>query len=322
MSMTSKSRAAAKVVFGLAAALHLAAMPFSYATRAGAAATIALPAPYVSRALDAVLLPIDENVRKLFKLDPKDMGVLVLAVEPEGVAASKGIVAGDVISQIKGKKIVNPIDVDTVVYYWITLGAFDFLVDYYHDGIIANATSYISRDLYDSVIDITTVSTWESWSVETSFSYSEFYSEYSEVMTSSYESAETTIESIATSDEFTSEINAESTDATEDTDGDGIPDATDPDDDNDGIPDADDKDDNNDGIIDTAEVTDTDGDGVADAFDTDDDNDGVPDAEDTDDNGDGVDDPADEGTDSDGDGINDADDADDNNDGADDGGDE
>lgn len=96
-----------------------------------------------------------------------------------------------------------------------------------------------------------------------------------------------------------------------DTDGDGIPDITDPDDDNDGVNDDEDA-----FPLDPTEWIDTDGDGIGNNADTDDDNDGVPDANDAfpldstesvDTDGDGVGDNAD--TDDDNDGVPDVDDA-------------
>jgi len=60
-----------------------------------------------------------------------------------------------------------------------------------------------------------------------------------------------------------------------DTDGDGIPDATDPDDDNDGVPDSEDA-----FPLDPNESVDSDGDGIGNNADPDDDNDGVLDAAD------------------------------------------
>ncbi len=62
-----------------------------------------------------------------------------------------------------------------------------------------------------------------------------------------------------------------------DTDGDGIPDRTDPDDDNDGVPDTDDR-----FPLDATESADHDGDGIGDVADRDDDNDGVDDIDDAD----------------------------------------
>ncbi|MBU1151570.1 PKD domain-containing protein [Patescibacteria group bacterium] len=88
-----------------------------------------------------------------------------------------------------------------------------------------------------------------------------------------------------------------------DTDGDGIPNASDPDDDNDGI-----SDDNDDFPLDPGEQHDTDGDGQGDNADPDDDNDGIPDEHD--------DLPYDpnESTDTDGDGQGNIEDTDDDND--------
>jgi len=92
-----------------------------------------------------------------------------------------------------------------------------------------------------------------------------------------------------------------------DTDGDGMPNATDLDDDNDGVPDTSDV-----FPLDANESVDTDGDGIGDNADTDDDGDGVADADDAF--------PLDgsESVDTDGDGTGDNADTDDDNDGVDD----
>lgn len=126
-----------------------------------------------------------------------------------------------------------------------------------------------------------------------------------------------------------------------DTDGDGIPDNTDPDIDGDGLPNGSDPDADGDGNPDGGGggSTDTDGDGIPDDTDPDDDNDGCPDGQtcppdpdpkpdadgdgipddtDTDDDNNGcldVNEPCTPGQDSDGDGIPDSTDTDDDNDG-------
>jgi len=121
-----------------------------------------------------------------------------------------------------------------------------------------------------------------------------------------------------------------------DLDGDGQPDATDPDEDGDEIADPSDSDANDNGIIDTQDpALDSDGDGITNDADGDDDGDGIPDGSDVeptdndsdgdgipnmfddDDDNDGIPDYADadpEDTDSDGDGIDNEDDPDDDND--------
>lgn len=295
---------------GVAVAALLAAAPISFAGSAYALkGDVKLPAPYLSRALDAVLLPIDATVRKVFRLGAKEEGVLVLSVEPGGVADKKGLEPGDVISNIKGHKVRNPIDVDTVVYYWLTHDGFDFLIDYYRAGTYYNLLTDITLDLFNAAFDMGSIASWQAWSTETSFTYSEFYSEYSETIVSSYESSETIIQETASSEDFAAQLTNEA----KDTDRDGTLDGADTDDDNDGIEDTADADDDGDGV---EEPADADDDGIPDGEDMDADNDGVDDADDTDDDNDGVDD-SDE-PDSDGDGISDDLDADDDGDGIDD----
>jgi len=276
----------AKVLVLSAAALHLAAAPISYSTPSYAlAGDVTLPAPYISRALDAVLLPIDDTVRSVFALAATDTGVLVIATEPGGVADSQGVLPGDVISKVRGHAIVSPIDLDEVVYYWILQNDFDFGFDYYRDGVLAATLFTITLELYESTFDMASVASWSSWTTETSFSYAEFYEEYSSELTESYESSESLIEETVSSEEYSAELTSEAADDAVDTDGDGISDGEDTDDDGDGIEDADDNDTDNDGI-DDSEDTDDDGDGIDDADDTDDDGDGIDDADDSDDGGD------------------------------------
>jgi hypothetical protein len=179
------------------AALTLAAAP--------AFADVSLPAPYISHALDAVLLPIDGNVRDVFALAASDSGVLVLATAPGGIADANGVLPGDVLSVIGGRKIAKPLDVDTIVYYWIETGTTDFTWGVLRAGETVEVYTVISEESYWETIDVTTVETWSSYE-ETSFSYEEYYSEYSEEITESYESSETLIEETVTSEEFTSEV--------------------------------------------------------------------------------------------------------------------
>ena len=163
-----------------------------------------LPAPYISRALDAVLIPINADVIDMFALYPEDTGVLVLAVQDGGIAAANGIEPGDVISFVSGHPISEPIDLDTLVYYWISTGVYDYYFDGYRGETVISYDTVISYESYMEVIEVSSVESWSSYSSE-SFSYSEFYSEYSSEMSESYETSETTIEETASSEEFASE---------------------------------------------------------------------------------------------------------------------
>ncbi len=189
-------------------AISTAAASLALGTAPAIADTV-LPAPYVSRALDAVLLPIDADVRSVFELANNDTGLLVLATQPAGVAEAYGIVPGDVIHLIGGQQVTRPMELDEIVYYWILEGVFDFDLGVYRDGGYVEVVITISVDSYWEVIDVTTVETWSSLEVETSFSYEEYTAEYSEEIVESYEYTETTIEETVTSEEFTTEMSVE-----------------------------------------------------------------------------------------------------------------
>ena len=198
-----------------------------------ALANMTLPSPYISRALDAVLLPIDNAVIEGFALHPDDTGALVLAVQPGGIAEAYGILPGDVVSFVGGVPISSPIDLDTIVYFWISQGTFDFVFDGYRGADPFNVVSVITYDSYYEVIEVSSVESWSSYSTE-SFSYSEYYAEYSSEMTETYELSESMIEETASSEEFMAEIEtvqeesmteeSMTEDAMADEDGDGVAD--------------------------------------------------------------------------------------------------
>lgn len=170
-----------------------------------------LPAPYVSRALDAVLLPIDDNVRQVFGITGVASGVLVIATQPRGAADSAGILPGDVIEFVSGRRIYTPIELDEIAYYSIGkgLGMLDYSL--WRAGSITVTTTEITSEYWYESISISEVSSWESYSYE-SFSYSEFYSEYSSEMEASYTSSESEIEQTVSSEEFEQQMAEESTD--------------------------------------------------------------------------------------------------------------
>jgi hypothetical protein len=185
-----------------------AALP-ALALAVPASADIALPPPYLSRALDAVLLPIDTDVRAAIDLSADDSGVLVLATQPGGTADDAGIVPGDVLYMLGGRKVATPIEVDEIVWYWIAEGIYDLDFGLWRGGDEVAIVTTISEESYYEVIEITSVESWESWSSE-SFSYEEYYAEYSEELTESYEESETLIEESVSSEEFSEEMYEES----------------------------------------------------------------------------------------------------------------
>ena len=75
-------RSVSKPMRGIAVAARLAASAILFTNHAFAlTGDVKLPSPYVSRALDAVLLPINPQVRKAFKLNPKNRRYVELIQE-------------------------------------------------------------------------------------------------------------------------------------------------------------------------------------------------------------------------------------------------
>lgn len=195
-----------------------------------------LPQPYVSRALDAVLIPLDADVRAAFALGAQDEGVLVLAVQPKGVADVAGVKAGDIIRRVEARPVAEPIEVDEIFYYWLSQGRSGFALSLLAGGQTVTVFD-MTMQLFEEAIDVTTIASWESYA-SASFSYAEYTMEYSREISASYASSESLIEETAASAEFIDEQNAAETDPNVmDTDNDGTPDAMDGDDDGDGVAD-------------------------------------------------------------------------------------
>lgn len=185
-----------------------------------------LPAPYISRAIEAVVIPINGAVRKSFKLSKKDRGVLVVSVAPTGIAAKNGIKAGDILQSVQGYQIKKPADLDSVVYYWTGKDKSDFSFNVGSGGTYTLHKWPITRADYIEVIDISAVSSWSSWSSASySFSYSEYYAEYSAEMSASYESSEASVEQEASSESFSEEASSDAADANNDGTPDGMDEA-------------------------------------------------------------------------------------------------
>jgi hypothetical protein len=164
-----------------------------------------LPKPYVSRALDAVLLPVDPAVISAFGLGPQESGALVLATEPGGTADMAGFLPGDVIANVRGTRVKNPVQLDSVVWYWIQSGVDDFGWEILRGGEDAFYEWVITEEEFWTEIDIASAAGWTSWEYE-SWSYSAYHEEYSEVMIEDYSFSESWIEEMVSSEEFVSEV--------------------------------------------------------------------------------------------------------------------
>ena len=233
-----------------------------------------LPKPYISRALHAVVLPIDASVRQAFNLNPKDSdhGVVIVSVEPKGFAAKQGLVPGDVIGRVHGKKFKTPIELDEIITYHVKHKHPHTLISYHRAGQVYNIQPDLTLDLLNLAIDVATVGSWSSWTTGYSFSYSEWYSSYPTTYWSeSYTSSAAIIYEADHSQAFYDEY------IENDHDHDGIIDCED----TDYVDNADD-DIDDDGVLDNAD-DDIDGDGIDNAHDSDDDGSGYNDDDPADD---------------------------------------
>jgi len=154
---------------------------------APAMAQTLLPPPYLSYALDALLLPIDDTVRATFGLAPEDVGVFVLATAPGGLAESAGLLPGDVLDYVQGEEILSPEDLDAIIWTWLQQGITDYTFDGRRAGAALATETVITIEYWEETVEITEISSWSSYSSE-SFSYEEYSAEYSEEISASYES--------------------------------------------------------------------------------------------------------------------------------------
>lgn len=175
-----------------------------FAASTGVQASPNLPAPYVSRALDAVLVELTDDVAAGLGLPAGLHGALVLAVQPGGAADANKIDPGDVITEVYGTPISKPIMVDEVVGYWLKRGKTNIGISWVSGGKTVRQPAPITEAQFTEAVDLASVSSWESYSYE-SFSYSEYSSQYSEEMSSSYESATHEIEQAEASEEYAQE---------------------------------------------------------------------------------------------------------------------
>ena len=231
-----KTLKAVGAAFAIALPLQIGAAAVVFPTELSAKAQkpAALPEPYLSKALGAVLIPVNAEVRKMFKLKKKKEGVLILAVQPGGLAAQKGLKVGDVIDNVKkgnatsstgkktkskagktgkGKKIRKPAELDAAILYWLDNGCDGFYFVGSSDGVYFNRYSVITYDMYYYPYDLATIYDWDNTWYGADYAYSEYSYNYSEYMTTyssqiseTYTYSETYMSEVMTSSEFTSDM--------------------------------------------------------------------------------------------------------------------
>jgi hypothetical protein len=126
------------------------------------AAKYDLPKPYVSRALDAVLIPINHASRHRYQIPPKLRGVYVLAVAPHGIAAREGIRPGDVLATVRHQPISTPADVDRLVWAALAVSVTDFLFGVNRGPHAVDVNTNITVNNFNTNISIDNISQWTS----------------------------------------------------------------------------------------------------------------------------------------------------------------
>ncbi|MER8533646.1 PDZ domain-containing protein [Mesorhizobium sp. M0633] len=142
-----------------------------------------LPKPYVSRALDAVLIPINHASRHRYQIPPKLRGVYVLAVAPHGIAARQGIRPGDVLATVRHQPISAPGDVDRLVWAALAVSATSFLFGVNRGTEVTDVVEVntnITVNNFNTNISVNNISQWTS--VDNREEWTQIVDEYDDEM--------------------------------------------------------------------------------------------------------------------------------------------
>ena len=133
-----------------------------------------LPEPYVSPALDAVLMPITPAVKEQFKLPRSATGVVVASVQPGGVGELSGFEPGEVISRVDNKLIRRPVDLDSIVAYGVDNGNALFFFDGLWKGRKQRTIAQIDGDGFRAPVSFDRADTWPGYRGR-GFDYARWY---------------------------------------------------------------------------------------------------------------------------------------------------
>ncbi len=168
-----------------------------------------MPPPYVSRALDAVLMPITGEVRRAWRLDPRACGVMVLSTQPGGIASRYGIRPGDVICRVRGQLIVRPVDLDTAIYFWVNRNVSDFEFDGYRGSAFFHPRASVTLSLFSAAVDLATVGRWSTMPAapaQSHWTYDSYYSHYRPAIQNTYSRAPQYFEQTVRTPRFSSQV--------------------------------------------------------------------------------------------------------------------
>jgi len=136
-----------------------------------------LPEPVLSRALDAVLMPIEATARNYFGLAFDGNGALVLAVAPGGIAELYGIMPGDTIVTVSDLTFAWPDEIDPIVWAFLNDRKFDFVWALRRDGTdVTVSFPLVLSHFQESYLvgDIPGWPSWQEWPKHSSQSWSAY----------------------------------------------------------------------------------------------------------------------------------------------------
>ena len=155
-------------------------------------------------------MPLTPAVRNEFNVYQQAFGVLVVSVQPGGVAARNGIKPGDVISQVRGRRLVRPVDVDTAVYFWLKRDVSDFQFDGFRGSKIIHPRASVALAAFKAVVDLATVAAWLA-APSPRFNYGRYYDDYRPAVERTYQAAPVYFEQTIVQQNYYSESVAAST---------------------------------------------------------------------------------------------------------------
>ncbi|OYU19779.1 MAG: hypothetical protein CFE34_03540 [Rhodobacteraceae bacterium PARR1] len=160
-----------------------------------------LPEPYVSPALDAVLMPITPAVKEQFKLPKAATGVVVASVQPGGVGELFGFEPGEVISRVDNKLIRRPVDLDSIVAYGVDNGESLFVFDGLWKGRKQRTIAQIDGDGFRAPVSFDRADRWPGYRGR-GFDYARWYTPYAPRVQTVWDDTFTYIAAVIITDVF------------------------------------------------------------------------------------------------------------------------
>ena len=154
----------------------------------------------ISRALGAVLVTVDAESIKKFKIKTATSGMMIVSMQPDGVAKDAGFLPGDVITKINGMTITDLVTLDEIAFFALDEDVTEFTTDGFRDGTAITMTYTVTWESAFKPLDFASIATWTFYDFD-GFDYVSFYAEYSVELTESYELSETIVEDYSVEEE-------------------------------------------------------------------------------------------------------------------------